>query len=442
MSQDKKLRLYLLGHDQQSLNSIPDINDVRKINLNNLVLPIPNTNDIAENRFFLLEEEFFNDCPEYVGVLSAQYEKKYPELIKFKEVLDLEKYLQPDLVFAASPTSLFNEGKWVEWSNTYHLTMRPYLEDMAAFSGITLENRSTFWANNFICHKNLFLDFINFFKKTFSYMHKKYGYDFEFKVDDPSRKPAYLYERVSMLFFSNQCDLKIEKIPDSYDWSRVLWIATSASNYGELTNIWRDSLKNIGIQSDDIKHKIIEIPENIKKTIKFQADVWYYCIRKKVEHLIETLESMLNAGKYDYFISTDCDIQYFPNKNDMWKLLFKYLDTTDFDIYFQPEDNTNICGGFYIIKKQNLPKAIRFLKDVLNGMAQAKQKDMPFADQTIMKKLIHTINFCILPPAACVQGPNFVPEHKKTYLFHHAICAYDKRMKLAQLEYIKKLMEY
>jgi hypothetical protein len=126
----------------------------------------------------------------------------------------------------------------------------------------------------------------------------------------------------------------------------------------------------------------------------------------------------------------------------MWKLLFNYIDSTNFDIYFQPEDNVNICGGFYIVKKDSINKIIDFLEKTIAGMKIAKKSDMPYADQTIMKNLMNTIDSCILPPATCVQGPAFVPEYKKTYLFHHAICAYDKKMKLAQMEYIKKLMDY
>lgn len=442
MSHSNNLRIYTLGHSEESLKIIPNHHAFKKVNLNDLVLPIANTNDLAENRFFLLDESYFHDCPEYIGVLTAQYEKKYPALIKWNKILDLQNHLNPEEIFAASPTELFNEGKWVEWSFDYHKTIKPYLEDIANFAQIPLSNNPTFWANNFICHKRVFFEFIKFFKKIFNYMHPKYGFNFAFKVDDTNRTAAYLYERVSMLWFSNKDNLKISKIPDDYDWSSTLWIATSATNYEELTSIWHESLMRMGIQSENISHNIIDIPKNINAKVKFQADVWYYCIQKKIEYLIEVLKGNLLQNKYKYFISTDCDIQYFFNKNHMWKLLFNYIDTTDFDIYFQPEDNVNICGGFYIVKKDNIKKIIDFLEKVITGMKIAKKSDMPYADQTIMKNLMNTINSCVLPPATCVQGPAFVPEYKKTYLFHHAICAYDKKMKLAQMEYIKKLMDY
>ena len=89
----QKLKCYVLGHSEKSLESIPDCPWLAKTNLNDLALPIPNTNEIAENRLFLADESFFDwDC-EYIGTLTWQYDRKYCWALSLS---DLEE-LMPEL---------------------------------------------------------------------------------------------------------------------------------------------------------------------------------------------------------------------------------------------------------------------------------------------------------------------------------------------------------
>ncbi len=441
MLEKQKLKIFVLGHKPKCFESIGDKDHLEKINLNDLILPIDNSNELAENRFYLLNEDYFAECPEYVGTLTWQHNTKYPHLLCLENLDVLAEKCHPNLIWASSPTETFYEGKWIEWSNQYHKTIDKYLQELAEYTCIPLQNNPTFWANNFICHKSVFLDFIRFFKNVFQFFHQKYGYNFALQVDDSSRTAAYFYERVSMLYFSSRSDLTILQIPQKpkFDFSDVLWIASAAENYKQLTKIWEDSLHAIGVKNSNIVLNETIVPSDMDLQINFQSDIWYYAITKKLENLISTLEKNKMNKKFKYFISTDCDIHFFADRLDIWRTLFDYIEKTNFDIYFNHENNIEINSGFFIIKKNKLKRSLKFLKYVLKKMHQAKRDDMPYADQTIMRKYAHKIDVCILPSATCVAGPFYNPKNKRIYLYHHAICAYNLEMKLLQIEYIKKI---
>lgn len=442
MKQFTAMKVYLLSHTDG--DCLPNLSSdtVEKINLTKLKLPIENTNDLAENRIFLADENFFCKQSDYLGVLSSRYEQKYPNSIRLDNLSSIKKKIEPNKVLVAAPTKEFNQGKWIEWTLQYHENINKYLDELADIMGLPLVNNDSFWANNFICHRSVFFDFIRTFKKTFYEMHKRYGYCMDFRTDDPSRTAAYLYERVSMIYFSNRTDLVIEKLPqiNVFNFNKIRWIASAASNYQTITSIWHSSLKGLGIQDENILFNIIDAPEHINDAPKFRAEIWYYCIKKRIQLILDELNQHRNKSKYDYFIVCDCDIQFFPDRDAVWKALFDYIGSTNFDFYFQPEDDVNICAGFYIIKRQNLDKAISFLQKVNQRITQSKNEDMPFADQTIIKAMIDEISACVLPPATCIQGPRFIPKYKDVYLFHHAINAFDMPMKLTQMEQIQNLM--
>jgi hypothetical protein len=444
MNLSSKIKIFVLGHSDESFKNIPNKPHLQKINLSNLLLPIPNTNDLAENRFFLLDESFFKDCPDYIGVLSSSYESKYQNLIGLENLVDIAAKISPKIIYAPSPTAHFNNGKWVEWSEHYHgNNMLLLMKEITSLYNVRLENKPTFWANNFICHKSVFLDFIAYFKIIFEYMHEKYKYNFDIRVDDKSRIAAYVYERVSMIYFSRRNDLEIIRIPSRSKISidSILWIASSASNYKPIFDFWYNSLKRIGVKDEAICHTTIIPPQNMKTEVKFQEDIWYYCIKTKIEKLIETLEAHQEKSNYKFFISSDCDIQFFTKKEESWDTLLQYINSTDFDIYFQPEKVSGICGGFYIIKQNRLKTAINFLKNVLARFKITPKQKMLFADQSVMIELLHTINSCVIPEVCCILGPVLDVRNKNIYIFHHAICAYNMEEKLIQLQAMHEIME-
>ncbi len=442
MQPSNTFKIYLLDHKEYSAENNEENNCFVYVNLNNLKLPIENTNDLAENRIFLMEESFFDQTADYIGVLTARYEQKYPDLLELSNFDQINRMLEPNKILAAAPTKDFYHGNWIEWSQKYHKTIENYMEEMANIMQLPLVNYNTFWANNFICHRSIFFEFIKVFKNVFFQMHKRHGYDMDYEVDDQKRKAAYLYERVAMIYFSNRTDLIIEQIPErtNFNFDKILWIASAASNYEKMTKIWLHSLIDIGVKPQHIILNKIDPPIGMELTPAFRADIWYYCIKKRIQIIIDILKNQLKSTTYQYFIVCDCDIQFFASRDSVWKSLFKYLDSTDFDMFFQPEEDVNICAGFYIIKKDKLANAIMFLEKVNARITEAKNTDMPFADQTIIINMIQEIKACVLPSAICVQGPQFNPNFKDTYLFHHAIAAYDMPSKLKQIDMIKNFM--
>lgn len=436
------LKIFVLGHEELQLSRLAENALLEKVNLSYLKLPIQNTNDIAENRFFLVDEQTFANCPEYIGVLSVNYNKKYPHLLPLQNMESIISKLQEDVVFAASPTETFCEGKWIDYSCKYHLTLKKYLEDMANTFHFKLENKPTLWANNFICHKKVFLEFIAFFKKVFSYMHQKYAYTYQMKVDDPTRTAAYVYERISMFFFANRSDLQIKRIPskDPFKLSDINFVSIAGSNYDILTKTCLKSLEACGVNSEDIHHEKMELPNDISHQVRFGSDVWYLAIKKKINFLIQYLQSKLFCDRYKYFVCHDCDIQFFPGRLNHWEEMLSSIDSTDFDFYFQPEiveKKHELCGGFYLIKKNRLQRAINFLSLVKNELENTPEEKMKYADQTIIKKMQDKIKFTLLPDKYC-QFAGFVNiEHKDSYLFHHAINACNIQEKLNQMRFVR-----
>jgi hypothetical protein len=441
-----EIDIFVLGHEKCQIDKIPSKPFLHKINLNQLELPIKNTNDLAENRFFLLKKEQFNNCKDYIGVLTSNFDTKYPNLLSLENFDQIREKLKHDTVYAASPTETFYEGKWLKYTYKYHLTIQKYIEDMAKQFHLSLEENPTLWANNFICHKSIFFKFLEFFQKVFSYMHQKYEYSYQMKVDDPSRTAAYVYERISMLYFSNRKDLKIYKIPNKKPFSLdcVNWISLASENYKILSKGCIDDLIKLGVSNENITHKNIPLPDYMKGEIRFGSDIWHHSIKNKIELIIEILKKNSTNERYDYFICHDCDVQFFPERLSVWEELFEYVDSTNYDFYFQPEivyENYELCAGFYIIKKSRIQKAIYFLNLVLENLKNTPQEQLEFADQSVIKNLQHKTKFVLLHEKYCAFAGRFNEEYKSTYLFHHAIAAKTIAEKLSQMRKMKKLMQ-
>ena len=214
-------KIYLLGHDESCFKDVIPRDYLTCLILNQLKLPIANTEHIAESRMFLLGEEFYDSDHDYIGMLTWRYDSKYPRLIKLSELgSHITHLLQPDVVLAAQPTIFENNGQWVTQPLRYIKGGRGvsyYLKEMADLMGVPLACTPSAWANNWIVHKSVFFEFLKFFKKIFYHFHAKYGYNYDFEVIGnkyPIRAPAFLYELASLLFFSVRSDLRIIKLPE------------------------------------------------------------------------------------------------------------------------------------------------------------------------------------------------------------------------------------
>lgn len=173
---------------------------------------------LAESRVFLSDLVPPNTT-RFFGQINARAIQKYDWLgFTWDRLQARFDYLfADDVVVAPWPvgTGPNRHTDWVGYSEGVHPGMGALLDEMARFTGLTLTtDQSCFWANDFICHRDVWMSFREFFRKVFWYFYNKYGFDLPFEVNkekrlDPVRKPAYLYERIACLYFSNRSDLRL-----------------------------------------------------------------------------------------------------------------------------------------------------------------------------------------------------------------------------------------
>lgn len=445
------LKIYVLGHEQENLDTIQNNEYLQKINLGEIQLPIPNDNRLAENRFYLLDNQSFKDDPEYIGTLSNNFNKKYDGLINLESMDVLLPHLRPNVIYAAAPTSKYFPNAWLKWTSAYHQTIDPYMKEMSEIMGVPLSNSDTFWANNFICHKSVFLEFLDVFKKVFYTMHQRHGYEIQMKVDDPNRVAAYLYERVSMLWFSAKKDLQIKMLPNFYD--HVYFIASSCDNYRILTSLWKNSLIESNIKPENIEHLLYGLPMGMSKEIKFHSETYTYCCFKKVENMLQLFKKYHNNnGTNKYIFWSDCDLQFFPNRIKEWKKFVSFMENSDADIFYPHEYTTKegvdiLNAGVFVFKRKSIEKVIGFYEAIFAEMHRLKTeygedyrslcKRIPFMDQSIVNDWKNLIKHEMIPMCWQMHGTLFFPKYKKSLLFHHAVDTKGLHDKLAQLEKVR-----
>ena len=216
---------------------------------------------------------------------------------------------------------------------------------------------------------------------------------------------------------------------------KCLFICYSTPNYSKLTNIFLNSLHDI--QVNNINHMIDDISSLFKNT-GFQTDLWYYCVRNKINHLINVLQDYDSLKNTKYFIFTDCDIIYIKKNINEWYNLENYIQNENKDIHFMREGTTNdVNSGFFIIKNNNnIKKIINFFVEVLKTIDITKKEKMPYGDQSIINKLKNKINYGFIPNDYVVFGTCIYNSNKS--LFHHAVCCRDVDDKIIQINKIKE----
>ena len=132
---------------------------------------------------------------------------------------------------------------------------------------------------------------------------------------------------------------------------KSLFICYSTDNYSKLTNLCLNSLQEINV--NNIEHMKDELDVSNKNS-GFQSDLWYYCVRNKINHLINVLKKHDSLNNIKYFIFTDCDIIYIKKNLNEWYNLENYIQNENKDIYFMRENTCNdVNSGFFIIKNND-----------------------------------------------------------------------------------------
>mgnify|MGYP001988157549 CR=1 FL=1 len=195
-----------------------------------------------------------------------------------------------------------------------------------------------------------------------------------------------------------------------------------------------NSLQEINV--NNINHMKDEIDVSNKNT-GFRSNLWYYCVRNKINHLVNVLKNYDSLNNIKYFIFTDCDIIYIKKNLNEWYNLENYINNENKDIYFMRENTSNdVNSGFFIIKNNdNITNIINFFVNVLQTFDTSKKKNMPFGDQTIINTLKSKINYGFIPNDYVVFGTRIFNSNKS--LFHHATQRKDVDDKIIQINRIK-----
>ena len=218
-----------------------------------------------------------------------------------------------------------------------------------------------------------------------------------------------------------------------------LIICYTTPNYEKLTNHFLKCLEYIYIPSKNICMKYDIPPAELMIKTGVRSNLWYYCLTTKLKHLIDSLK--LHYGKYDYYISSDCDVQFLPNNVEKWSELEQFMKETNKDVYFMNENNSNdVNGGFYIICNKNLDKTIEFLTEIYNEMIITPFDKMPFGEQTLINNAKHKLNYEMIPNKYVIWSRTIYDY--KSSLIHHAVFTKDISDKWEQMTEIIRYFEY
>ena len=190
--------------------------------------------------------------------------------------------------------------------------------------------------------------------------------------------------------------------------SNSCFICYSTSNYSPLTSICLKTIKEMGVNDEDIYHRLDVVDVKNIKT-EFQSKFWFNCVINKIEHLINTLEIV--KEKYKFFIMSDCDIMYNRQNKHHCIKLEKYIDNDKNNLFFMKEFNKNqVNTGFFIIKNNKIEDTINFFKkcfDILKKEGKIKKK-YPYGDQSVINKLLKNYKFSFIPNKFCSMGYSYL----------------------------------
>lgn len=194
----EKLLTYVLYHNLDQIKVIEPKSHIEFVNLEEVNID----KDLAENRLFF---KTITSNHEYIGMASASWPKKYPTSVKLEDLnlitLKENQVYAPDIA----------QKSWALQSEYIHPGIFAILGDLAQQFNMSLIGQ-TLWANNFVCHRDVFNDLIIKWKDMYFYALNKYkNRVLPYHVGDENkhRHIAYLGERLTCLYFCNRKDLEI-----------------------------------------------------------------------------------------------------------------------------------------------------------------------------------------------------------------------------------------
>ena len=156
-------------------------------------------------------------------------------------------------------------------------------------------------------------------------------------------------------------------------------------------------------------HLDLHIPEELAtQGFGFQKPSWYHCIYEHRRYAVEVMEK---ENDYDYYIVSDCDIQFLDND---WTTLWTYLKHSEKDVLYMREHTTeDVNTGFQVVK--NKTAYMEFMKDILR---EERFFTAEYADQSLVNERKDSINYGYVPTSMTVWGQCFNEAFKSSYLLH------------------------
>jgi|LakMenEpi03Aug12_release.lakeMendotaPanAssembly.Ray.scaffolds.fasta_scaffold67397_6 hypothetical protein len=210
------LTIYVLGHQEKQFELIKNRSYIHMVRLDLLEVGNFQRNDFAESRFLFTDFES-NIATNYVGLASASWNKKYiynKDQLKVCTVDFLHRLeMQPQRVWAA----MVADKDWKKFTEWVHPGIDKYLNTIEEITEINPHSKSL-WSNNFICHKDVMIDFLRYFRNAWTTLNDKYNwqFDYESKLNDKTRLSGMLAERVSMYYWASRKDLEILQIDQNW----------------------------------------------------------------------------------------------------------------------------------------------------------------------------------------------------------------------------------
>ncbi len=212
------LHLIVPYHTRPMLEEVPDAPWLTKYCLPDLHMnpPALQDNQFGEGRLFLCQDVRHPEWGEYVGVLNARCHKKYQtDNFDWGKVPAAASSLYPIKVLCPWPTKNGWSDDWMGYTESVHPGMNRLIAHACNHMKIELVSKGpSLWANDFICHREVWNSWLEFWRGAFHYLHGRFGNDPPFQCPDhyKYRKPALLYERMTTAYFASRTDLQIVKL--------------------------------------------------------------------------------------------------------------------------------------------------------------------------------------------------------------------------------------
>jgi hypothetical protein len=210
----KVLKFFVLGHSPQCFSGIPFLPYLEKFDLTSL----PQPNSWAESRIFFTEVH--ESAPEYIGFGSWRWDIKFWWVYRLQYLYRVVPFLDKKLVF----TPLYGRPDWDDLESLHKcfwwfsldilVEIRDYVCVLMGENNYK-KREPRVLCSSFICHKSVYLKFIDVYRSAVEHFYHKYGEEIPFlagKGIDERRIPGYMFELLTMWYFAHCKEVEVRTL--------------------------------------------------------------------------------------------------------------------------------------------------------------------------------------------------------------------------------------